>query len=338
MALYQPSKIPRYAQRLQLRFELLSRMPNITSTLEQPKFCGPSPAKDWDHLRRMGLPYGHFWALGLPGLSLNEVDTASRYAQNFYSQCQLLTLRAQGRINNLLQRLVLLGFGPFLLSTLCFAASVIQLYFRTRVKRFFPGYRRRRADILLYTEQSDDEYLISNTWFDIVDLVSKTDDQREAIFKPNDWIQKFMEVPQLGKSHELSPEEFGTARAKFNENPGDFVRCLEKFSHDLHIRDLAESILVYCTDPSQTPEERRKRLQCWLTLNAKIHEINNRVLDPPATTAAYTYPEPDGIRTILDELKAQRGLENTGDELLRFFNKCIVDYIPQEDESRFSLS
>ncbi|KFX97560.1 hypothetical protein O988_04794 [Pseudogymnoascus sp. VKM F-3808] len=127
------------------------------------------------------------------------------------------------------------------------------------------------------------------------------------------------------------------ARAKFNENPGNVVRCLEKFSHDLYIRDLAESILVYCTDPSQTPEERRTRLQCWLTLNSKIHEINNRVLDPPAITATYTYPEPDGIRTVLDELKTQSGLENTSDELLRFFNQCITDYIPQEDKSENKL-
>jgi hypothetical protein len=151
---------------------------------------------------------------------------------------------------------MLFGLAPTFLSVFCIAASVRQSYLRPRVKRFFPGYRRQTADRLLYIEQYDDGYLISNTWFDIVDLVSKTDDQREAIFKPNDCIQKFMEVPQSGKSHELSPEEFGTARAKYNENPGDFVCCLEKFSHDLYIQDLAEGILVYCTDPSQTPEER----------------------------------------------------------------------------------
>ncbi|KFX97559.1 hypothetical protein O988_04793 [Pseudogymnoascus sp. VKM F-3808] len=100
--------------------------------------------------------------------------------ENFFFT-ELSPYLAQGRVINLPQRLMLFGFAPTFLSVFCIAISVRQSYVRTRVKRFFPGYRRRRADRLLYIEQYDDGYLISNTWFDIIDLISKTDDEREAI-------------------------------------------------------------------------------------------------------------------------------------------------------------
>lgn len=216
-------------------------------------------------------------------------------------------------------------------------------YLKVRSNNHFPGYRRRIIDELLYSYSFSDwwrlidngpasPYFISRIFFDIVDLVSKTDEERKTIFEPNDWVQKFTEGPKSGKSNQLNPEDFETARTEFDRNPRDFVRCLERYSDHLRIRDLAESILVYCTDPRRREYERRMRLKCWTTLIAKIREIINDANNPAATIAAYTFPDPDGIRNFLDEIKIKDGLEDTGDKLLRFFNECISNSMPQEDK------
>ena len=209
-------------------------------------------------------------------------------------------------------------------------SAALYHYFRDNYP--VPGYRRRIIDKLLYSRvhMFVDSFFISSIWFDVVDFVSKTDIDRTEIFKPNEWIQKFTEAPELGKHH-LDPKHFEAARAEFDRDPRDFVHCLEKYSVDLRVRDIAESILIYCADRKQRQHVRRARLNCWLKINAEIRNILD-THHSTATIAPYAFPDPDSIRNVLDELKTENDLQDTGDGLIRFLNGCISNYMPQEDQ------
>ena len=208
------------------------------------------------------------------------------------------------------------------------------LYQKFRVYHPYAGYRRQIIEQLLYSYWEDGPKLplfISSIWFDIVRLVSKTDAEREEIFKPNDWVQDFIKASQPGISHHFDSAYFERAREEFDQNPGAFVRCLEEYSHNLRVRDLAESILVYCSDSKEDPSERQDRLKCWLTLDAKIREIFSSSTGSATTIASYTFPNPDDIRNTIHQLKTANGLQDSGDNLIRFLNGCISNYMPQED-------